>query len=79
MGYFPSPCGAESLSCLLDEVSLVKHCNSWRGENITQQVAVTKFRYFVLENSTLLALLEEPLGNDQGSGTVTIIYNKELI
>lgn len=28
--------------------------------------AVSKFRYFVLENSIILALFEEPLGNDQG-------------
>ncbi|KAI5710614.1 hypothetical protein M8J75_010125 [Diaphorina citri] len=65
VGYFPSICGPESLSCLLDEVSLVKLCNSWPGGEISLQSAVPKFRYFVLENSTLLALLEEPLGNDQ--------------
>jgi hypothetical protein len=30
-------------------------------------MAVDRFHYFVVENSTVLALLEEPLGNDQGS------------
>ena len=68
MGYFPSPCGAESLWSLLDEETLLKHCNSWPGENnSSKQSAVEKFRYFVVENSTMLALLEEPLGNDQGN------------
>uniref|UniRef100_A0A8D8UV98 Ral GTPase-activating protein subunit beta n=2 Tax=Cacopsylla melanoneura TaxID=428564 RepID=A0A8D8UV98_9HEMI len=65
VGYFPSVCGPESLSCLLDEISLVKLCNSWPGGQISLEKAVPKFRYFVLENATLLALLEEPLGNDQ--------------
>lgn len=32
---------------------------------MTQEQAVQKFKYFVTENSTILALLEEPLGNDQ--------------
>lgn len=66
MGYFPSPCGPESLSSLLDETSLLKHCNSWPGGEVSREAAIERFRYFVLENNTLLALLEEPLGNDQG-------------
>ncbi|RZF35527.1 hypothetical protein LSTR_LSTR010218 [Laodelphax striatellus] len=76
VGYMPSPCGAESLSCLLDEVSLAKQCNSWTAndDQLSQQSAVAKFRYFVLENSTVLALLEEPLGNDQDpQPTVTVL------
>lgn len=28
--------------------------------------ACQRFKYFVVDNSILLALLEEPLGNDQG-------------
>nr|CAD7256268.1 unnamed protein product [Timema shepardi] len=72
VGYFPSPCGAQSLSSLLDEVSLLRHCNSWPGGDATR--AVERFRYFVVENSTLLALLEEPLGNDQDpQPTVTVL------
>ena len=35
VGYFPSACGAESLTTLLDEVSLVQQCNSWNGEDLS--------------------------------------------
>lgn len=68
VGYFPSECGPESISSLLDEVALMKHCNSLDSANsstITTEQAISKFKYFVTENSTILALLEEPLGNDQ--------------
>lgn len=69
VGYFPSECGAQSLSSLLDEMALVKYCSSVpdnvNGGPITYEAAVQKFRYFVTDNSTILALLEEPLGNDQ--------------
>lgn len=70
VGYFPSVIGKQSLSSLLDEVALIKHCNLWPDGNetkipINQEIAVQKFRYFVTENSTIMALLEEPLGNDQ--------------
>ncbi|XP_069691801.1 ral GTPase-activating protein subunit beta isoform X2 [Periplaneta americana] len=75
VGYFPSPCGAESLWSLLDEVALLRHCNSWPGgDNLSRELAVDRFRYFVVENSTVLALLEEPLGNDQDpQPTVTVL------
>ncbi|KAE8751950.1 hypothetical protein FOCC_FOCC001427 [Frankliniella occidentalis] len=79
VGCFPSPCGAESLSSLLDEVSLLRHCNSWPTAGggpaaSSRAAAVQRFRYFVLENSTVLALLEEPLGNDQDpQPTVTVL------
>ncbi|XP_066599368.1 ral GTPase-activating protein subunit beta isoform X2 [Prorops nasuta] len=74
VGYFPSACGAQSLSSLLDEVSLLKHCNSWTGGHVAKQAAVKRFRYFVAENATMLALLEEPLGNDQDPHpTVTLL------
>lgn len=69
MGYFPNECGPQSSSSLLDEISLYKHCNSTpdldNGGSVTHEQAIQKFRYFVTENSTILALLEEPLGNDQ--------------
>ncbi|XP_012286236.1 ral GTPase-activating protein subunit beta isoform X2 [Orussus abietinus] len=66
VGYFPSACGAQSLSSLLDEVSLVRQCNSWLGGGrIARQIALERFRYFVAENATMLALLEEPLGSDE--------------
>ncbi|XP_033225547.1 ral GTPase-activating protein subunit beta isoform X3 [Belonocnema kinseyi] len=74
VGYFPSACGTQSLSSLLDEVSLLKHCNSWPGGRVARQTAVERFRYFVAENATILALLEEPLGNDQDpQPTVTVL------
>ncbi|XP_043784982.1 ral GTPase-activating protein subunit beta isoform X6 [Apis laboriosa] len=74
VGYFPSACGAQSLSSLLDEVSLLRHCNSWTGGRVPRQAAVERFRYFVAENATILALLEEPLGNDQDpQPTVTVL------
>lgn len=72
VGYFPSECGPQSVSSLLDEVSLVKYCNSGPPDNNGSsefpnsfEAAVQKFRYFVTDNAILLALLEEPLGNDQ--------------
>lgn len=41
---------------------------------MARQSAVERFRYFVAENSTILALLEEPLGNDQDpQPTVTVL------
>lgn len=84
VGYFPSECGPQSSSSLLDEIALYKYCNSnpisgvgcgTTLNSITQEQAVQKFRYFVTENSTILALLEEPLGNDQDpQPTVTCKY-----
>lgn len=70
VGYFPSECGPESISSLLDELALMKHCNSLPAGDgsvgvCTAEQAISKFKYFVTENSTILALLEEPLGNDQ--------------
>ncbi|XP_068141131.1 ral GTPase-activating protein subunit beta isoform X4 [Drosophila tropicalis] len=75
VGYFPSECGPESISSLLDEVALMKHCNSMSPAAATStEQAIAKFKYFVTENSTILALLEEPLGNDQDpQPTVTLL------
>ncbi|XP_053677256.1 ral GTPase-activating protein subunit beta isoform X2 [Anopheles nili] len=74
--YFPNECGKQSLSSLLDEVVLAKHSNTsgeYVGE-LSQEQAIKKFKYFVTENSTVLALFEEPLGNDQDpQPTVTIL------
>jgi hypothetical protein len=72
VGYFPNACGFQSISSLLDEVTLIKHCNT--GGNLTHEQAIQKFRYFVTENSTVLAILDEPLGNDQDpQPTVTLL------
>ncbi|XP_069947395.1 ral GTPase-activating protein subunit beta isoform X3 [Cherax quadricarinatus] len=66
VGTFPSVCGAESLSSLLDEVTLLRHCNTWGGsDQLTRDSAAQHFRYFVAQNSIMLALLEQPLGNHQ--------------
>lgn len=79
VGYFPNECGSQSISSLLDEIALYKHCtsnpNQKNDSSITSEQAVQKFRYFVTENSTILALLEEPLGNDQDpQPTITCMY-----
>lgn len=72
VGYFPNACGVQSISSLLDEVTLIKHCNT--GGNLTQDQAIQKFRYFVTENSTVLAILDEQLGNFQDpQPTVTLL------
>lgn len=72
VGYFPNACGVQSISSLLDEITLIKHCNT--GGNFTHDQAIQKFRYFVTENSTVLAILDEQLGNDQDpQPTVTLL------
>lgn len=72
VGYFPNACGVQSVSSLLDEVTLIKHCNT--GGNLTKEQAINKFRYFVTENTTVLAILDEPLGNEQDpQPTVTLL------
>jgi len=74
VGYFPSACGAESLSTLLDESSLVQQCNSWNGEVMSPRDALQAFRFFVIDQSVVVAVLEEPLGNDQEpQPTVTLL------
>lgn len=84
VGYFPNECGPQSVSSLLDEIALYKHCisnPSQRNESstITAEHAIQKFRYFVTENSTILALLEEPLGNDQDpQPTITCKFSLSL-
>ncbi|KAJ8308235.1 hypothetical protein KUTeg_013109 [Tegillarca granosa] len=56
-GAFPPPCGPESLFSLLDEKALLKYSKGTLPEQ------GSPFRYFVLENSIIVALLEQPLGN----------------
>lgn len=65
VGNFPSPCGQASLCTLMDEESLLNFCNNYSGEH-TKEAAVKQFRYFVVDNSIIFALLEQGLGNDQG-------------
>ena len=58
VGAFPPPCGPESLFSLLDEKSLLKYC---KGISIPE--VGSPFKYFVLDNSIIVGLLEQPLGN----------------
>ncbi|XP_048519931.1 ral GTPase-activating protein subunit beta isoform X3 [Dendroctonus ponderosae] len=74
VAYFPNHCGPESISSLLNEISLLRQCSSSNATYKDLSSAVEKFRYFVTEGSVMLALLEEPLGNDQDpQPTVTIL------
>lgn len=69
VGYFPKEFGAsETISSLLDELSLVKYCKSIDDATkscITADEAIQKFKYFVTENNSVLALLEEPIGTEE--------------
>ncbi|XP_070179509.1 ral GTPase-activating protein subunit beta-like isoform X2 [Littorina saxatilis] len=58
VGAFPPPCGPESLFSLLDERSLLKYA---KGSSLPEQGS--PFRYFVIDNSIIVGLLEQPLGN----------------
>ncbi|XP_065334606.1 ral GTPase-activating protein subunit beta isoform X7 [Cloeon dipterum] len=61
VGNVQNPCSPATTSSMLEEVSLIKYC---KGEDVKKDKAVEWFRYFVIDNHILLALLEEPLGND---------------
>lgn len=58
VGTFPAPCGPTSIVSLLEEESLLSYVDYTRS-------AHAKFKYFVLENTTLVAVLEEHLGNSE--------------
>jgi len=58
LGAFPSPSGPASPCSLVNETTLIKYS---RLPTINKH----SFRYFVLDNSVLLAMLEQPLGNEQ--------------
>ncbi|XP_015122062.1 ral GTPase-activating protein subunit beta isoform X3 [Diachasma alloeum] len=75
VGYFPSACGAQSLSSLLDEVSLLEQSLK---ESVSRSQAVERFRYFVAENATMLAILEgtsehSANSNNDPHPTVTLV------
>ncbi|GIY75210.1 ral GTPase-activating protein subunit beta [Caerostris darwini] len=65
VGYFPPPCGSQNLSSLLDEKSLLQQCKNLDDDQLTREEVVKHFRYFALDNSVILALLEQHLGNEQ--------------
>ncbi|XP_067856259.1 ral GTPase-activating protein subunit beta isoform X6 [Heptranchias perlo] len=58
LGAFPSPSGPASPCSLLNEETLIKYSR-------LTSTSKNHFRYFVLDNSVILAMLEQPLGNDQ--------------
>jgi hypothetical protein len=60
-GAFPLPCGPESLFSLLDEQSLLKYTKSHAYPE-----QGSSFRYFVMDNSIIMGLLEQPLKSVQG-------------
>ena len=72
-GAFPPPCGPESLFSLLDERSLLKYA---KGTGLPEHGS--PFRYFVLDNSIIIGLLEQPLGNYEGI-SYFFIYKMEFI
>ncbi|XP_029102082.1 ral GTPase-activating protein subunit beta-like isoform X5 [Scleropages formosus] len=58
LGAFPSPSGPASPCSLLNEDTLIKYSR-------LTSTSRNNFRYFVLDNSVILAMLEQPLGNEQ--------------
>ncbi|XP_072853155.2 ral GTPase-activating protein subunit beta isoform X4 [Pogona vitticeps] len=68
LGAFPSPSGPASPCSLVNEITLIKYS---RLPSINKY----SFRYFVLDNSVILAMLEQPLGNEQNDffPSVTIL------
>ncbi|XP_078508445.1 ral GTPase-activating protein subunit beta [Lissotriton helveticus] len=58
LGAFPPPSGSASPCSLLNETSLIK----FSGLPIAAKYS---FRYFVLDNSVILAILEQSLGNEE--------------
>ncbi|XP_035761414.1 ral GTPase-activating protein subunit beta isoform X2 [Neolamprologus brichardi] len=67
LGAFPSPSGPASTCSLLNEDTLIRYAR-------LSATGASNFRYFVLENSVILAMLEQPLGNEQNpSPSVTVL------
>uniref|UniRef100_A0A673G8H6 Ral GTPase-activating protein subunit beta n=1 Tax=Sinocyclocheilus rhinocerous TaxID=307959 RepID=A0A673G8H6_9TELE len=67
LGAFPSPSGPASPCSLLNEDTLIKYSR-------LTSTSHSNFRYFVLDNSVILAMLEQPLGNEQNpSPSVTML------
>uniref|UniRef100_A0A674NWH6 Ral GTPase-activating protein subunit beta n=1 Tax=Takifugu rubripes TaxID=31033 RepID=A0A674NWH6_TAKRU len=67
LGAFPSPSGTASTCSLLNEDTLIRYAR-------LSATGASNFRYFVLENSVILAMLEQPLGNEQNpSPSVTVL------
>lgn len=63
LGAFPSPSGTASTCSLLNEDTLIRYAR-------LSATGFSNFRYFVLDNSVILAMLEQPLGNEQSQWLV---------
>ncbi|XP_067095907.1 ral GTPase-activating protein subunit beta-like isoform X5 [Osmerus mordax] len=67
LGAFPSASGPASTCSLLNEDTLIGYAR-------LSSTGASNFRYFVLDNSVILAMLEQPLGNEQNpSPSVTVL------
>ena len=71
VGFFPSACGAACLSPQLEEQD-VAHCHTLLARELTHAEAVKAFRYFAIDQSVVLAILEESLGFSEDP-TVTVL------
>lgn len=58
LGAFPPPSGPASPCSLVNEMTLITFSR-------LPTISKHSFRYFVLDNSVILAMLEQPLGNEQ--------------
>ncbi|KAL1021288.1 hypothetical protein UPYG_G00011250 [Umbra pygmaea] len=67
LGAFPSPSGPASTCSLLNEDTLIRYAR-------LSATGPSNFRYYVLDNSVILAMLEQPLGNEQNpSPSITVL------
>lgn len=66
LGAFPSPSGTASTCSLLNEDTLIRYAR-------LSATGASNFRYFVLDNSVILAMLEQPLGNEQSQWLAVVI------
>ncbi|XP_063816263.1 ral GTPase-activating protein subunit beta isoform X1 [Pseudophryne corroboree] len=65
LGAFPPPSGPASPCSLVNEMTLITYSR-------IPTVSKYSFRYFVLDNSVILAMLEQPLGNEQSNPSPSI-------
>uniref|UniRef100_A0A8C5Q9A0 Ral GTPase-activating protein subunit beta n=1 Tax=Leptobrachium leishanense TaxID=445787 RepID=A0A8C5Q9A0_9ANUR len=66
LGAFPPPSGPASPCSLVNETTLITFSR-------LPTVSKYSFRYFVLDNSVILAMLEQPLGNEQSNPSITVL------
>lgn len=71
LGAFPSPSGPASTCSLLNEDTLIRYAR-------LSATGASNFRYFVLDNSVILAMLEQPLGNEQSQYLVSCVLSHNI-